>query len=166
MSGILSGPINAFFDYLGTKSAYTDLGLKEFRRVDGQVLDIERDEIAESWLPLISVDRVGFETDDSFQPGGETNVEVEADLTILYRAEGSFGAQAVTGCEAAIEAIYDTINARLAKQTHFGAPALIDSARLTIDQLHPVFEAGEDGEGVPVFWRAAMSLVLRKRRQS
>ena len=167
MSGIVVGPITAFFDFLAGKDDYLALGLEEFRLIDGKVLDLEKDWIPASMPRILTVDRLRAASRSINQTAGQYVVEVEASLSLCYQAEGGAGERSLADIDLALEVIFGLVNGKLAKQSALGAGSIIRRYELALGEFAPMFEivAGEVSQEV-AFWRASLTLRLISERQS
>lgn len=166
MTGIVIPPLQAFFDFLATKSAYLELGLREFRRYDGEVLELEHDEVAADQFPALTVDSFEAENVALNQPAGQHLVEVRVELSLLYAATGHAGERAMNDCDEAAGTIFDLVSSRLAKSGGLASGGLIHAHDLRLSGFGPVREVRNGRLADIVFWKAGLELSLSQQRES
>ncbi len=167
MSGIVLPGLEAFFDFLATSADYRALGLVEYRFVDGNVLDLEADQIPASSPRIITVDRIRAGSRAINQTAGQFELEVEAGLSLCYEALGPAGARGLRELDEALRVIFRVVNSRLAKQSSLGAGSIVKSYELALGGLGPMFELANGSISTEVsFWRASLALRLFSEESS
>ena len=153
----------AFWDYLGTRQDYLDLGLSEWRRYDGRTFEPESpEEVNFSDLPAFYCGRIQTTSESLTQPAGFNMVTVTLDLGILYDAAGSSGAQVSDALENALATIYEGLWSQDAVRSHLKSNGVVSSYDLTIADVEPLYARPNDRD--PAFWHAQMTVALRRSR--
>ena len=162
MSSILATTVNGAFDFLGNDAGYTALGLKEFRRVDGNSFEWEDlRQMRSSDLPALAVTNITGSNRVIAEPA---NImwTFTVDLALLYQANANLKSSPSTTSEAALWVILDLLLARTARSS--GLSGVCSTYDLNLTGVHPI-KPGEDVRGVSV-WAYTFRLALSRSRQA
>lgn len=165
MATLIGDMVDQYFDHLGTKAAYTALGLNEFRRMDGNVLDWDRlDELRHSDLPAHAVGEVRMVNRVIAEPA---NImwTVTADMALIYQAKGPLHEAPSAESEAALWVIMDILADRATRVSGIGGTTAISTYDFELTGVHPI-RPSDTSRGFALWaytWRVAMS---KSRRAS
>lgn len=157
----LKEAIEAFWDYIGSKTAYTDLGLTEFRGYDGHVLPVKEDgSIDANDLPGMYVDSFDIGIDDQDTTPETEIVEVTMQGGVAFINTAMHKDHSSLLCMSAMMTLHDVILNREAIETNLGTGpgGAIDRYGFRTTGMVPVPSVQNPAE--VLYWDGTWELVL------
>lgn len=155
---------DAYWDYLGSQPSYTSLGLKEFRRRDGNIFGIaDSDGVPRSVddYPAHVCTETAFSFDINREPNGGL-WSVSMSLNVTYMTEGADDTSTQALAASAMAMILSIINSANARRNNLGAAQnVIDKYEFKVRDEQPVVF---DGDRFVRFWNYPYTIRLIRSR--